>query len=144
MDETQQLWPRERPGELGYDPWFGPGRPPIPWEVLWVALAIMILALIGIRLHRRHRRRKAEEAWMNEVREACEEEGLTEAEEEALLRAIRQVDITVPEAAVDSAGYFDAFIAPVLTRTGGPMTADAIRRKLFGAPRSETAAPGLG
>jgi hypothetical protein len=107
--------------------------PPFPWDV-FSALVLLVLAVVIFSWYRRERRhRQAREAWMAEVHRACEEDALTAAEEQALLRALRHLDVTVPEASVESEPYFEAFVEPALRREADAGTAAAIRRKLFGA-----------
>jgi hypothetical protein len=120
-------------GALAYIHGLGREAWPFVLLLLFVALAVAYW------YDRRRRRREAiADRRLGRIREACHAEGLTEAEERALLRALRRADPATPDAAVASREYFEEFLAPTLARGTDDATYRSIRRKLFpegtGAP----------
>lgn len=101
------------------------------WTLL-LLLGFILTGVLLVRLRKRRRQRRATREALRIVCNACREDRITPAEEDALLLALQEAGLSRPETVVESSEYFDTFVAPrLLERNGWPLAA-SIRRKLFG------------
>lgn len=104
--------------------------------VLALALGLVVGIIVNRRLFRKQKSVHDDKLWIR-LHEVCVAKGLSAEEERVLAASLQAVGARKPDEAVRAEGYFNAIVAPDLSRRTGDKFCMRIRKKLFGAPEEK-------